>query len=271
MFSPCWIPTYACVQEFSNRYHRHSHPLDYSYQISPVKVLQAEGGVVQYIYGTPFLANSASTIVLGLTQAARGVHVSQDMTLSPVSSGKPPSTVLQLLQAFKRHLELGRQQGLEEGELEEAFSKRFQEAFRPHFTTFFRKGALHFYAPAVAAGSMNEVQLTPAGRPCSTSSAQPKRVSTRIQGRAQTGPRTGGQCSGSAEGQRLPQPVVEAEDGPQYTEFYTRWATFIANRVPLAMHPASPNNICRVLGRLPGVTQVYAYLGGGSPLFRFAL
>jgi hypothetical protein len=210
--------------------------MDCSYQIRPVKVLQAEGGVVQYIYGKPFLANSASTIVLRLTQAARGVHVSQDMNLSPVSCSKRPSTVLQLLQAITNHLAVGRQQGLEEGKLVEAFSERFQEAFCPHFTSFFCKGALHFYAPAVAAGCMNEVQITPAGRSCSTSSTQQKRVSTRIQGRGQTRPRTGRQCSSSAEVQRLPQPAVEAEDGPPYTEICGRWATFIFNRVPLAVH-----------------------------------
>jgi hypothetical protein len=51
------------------------------------------------------------------------------------------------------------------------------------------------------------------------------------------------------------------------TEHYTRWAWDIIDSVPFDMQPSYANNLCRVLGYLPGVTKVYAYLGGGIHFF----
>jgi hypothetical protein len=51
------------------------------------------------------------------------------------------------------------------------------------------------------------------------------------------------------------------------TEQYTRWARDLFESVPFDMQPGYVDNMCRALGYLPGVTKVYAYLGGGVHFF----
>lgn len=244
------------LQEFANRYQRqHHHPFEHNYWVRPVKVVCSIGGVCQFYHGDAFLANAVSLLALGLQQAAKGVHVDSDMQVKPVSKDCPPSSVQQLLQAYKAHMRLA--QGDRE-EWEGKFGSQFQQAFRPTFTRFYRRNTVHFYAPAVGAGAIGEVQQPPKQQSPAT---EQRRHSIRSQGKAEDV----GSTSEAKEGQQ----ASEAKTAVSllHTAFYTRWASFIANLVPNELHPGSAQNICRLLGYLPGVTQVYAYLGGGVHFF----
>jgi hypothetical protein len=81
---------------FSRRYptsRDSEHPLSYENWVRPVHVLWATEGVMQYTALKPFKATAAATLLIGLVQAAKGVHVTATGTLRPLGPNRPHRTL----------------------------------------------------------------------------------------------------------------------------------------------------------------------------------
>jgi hypothetical protein len=147
----------SVLQKFSLVYPSHKqayHPLSHLYWVRPVVVVWAKSGVVQYVHKEPFKATAATLMLIGLVQAAQGVHITQDHELQQLGPGREPGTVEKLWRAFRAFRTLGLSKGQSDSQIEKKWASRFSEAFRPHFSTYHRPQATHFYAPSVGAGAI---------------------------------------------------------------------------------------------------------------------
>jgi hypothetical protein len=136
------------------------HPLGHKYWIRPIRVVRARLGITQFVFLAAFQATAATLMLVGLVQAAKGVHITEHHELKPLGPGRAPSSLVQLWEAFKAFRTAALKLGRTESQLEGEWNAKFSEAFRPHFATFHRPGSVLFYTPDVVAGAIGGASST---------------------------------------------------------------------------------------------------------------